>query len=748
MYKVAVIQNESEMQRTGYANIIAKLRAIDEFKDKYIFDLYTVVNLSALFENGSNHLNKYDSLIITTNTTSDKIVYEKLKKEKLTIEKFINNGKGVFISSQKKLGKEKKATGFLPEIYDFLTVPRPEESSEDGEISFYDKGENHILLSYPKKINIANINRQCENNPFMKHFYRSIIQPVDEINYYPILIDNKKYETTAERHLVMTNAFSRHRIVISTIVLDWAYHKDLLTNVVTYITEGLPQIAFIDINNESIKHMLESAKILKKAYSTYSSLDNINSLSINVHNIYILPYDYPEANINKFLSKIDNVNDFNFKRIYQVKEDNGVFKLLRYSKYSSIDKIIRNSVSWLESQHSIGKGMWHDSFWTTFEVLTLFDKLGIGLDDYIIPILSDIKKHTNKGVNRNYNQSQYSYDGVVSVTCGLVRLLLLLKNKNISQTIFTDNDIKGTIEWISNKNRFNEQSPFDKRNIVLTLSLIDDLSNYNITQEQYYEMINLSSHNKAGITKYSEIEICQIISIYLLNEEANENEIKTLLKTLKDYQTIGSWSNNIGRTSDVLIFLLQNFDKLKKLFIAEKELDSMINSGILFLRSRFNNKNWGDEDIQATAKAAHAIFLNNERNHASIYDYDVLKTIDEDNSEISYAEIIRDLTDNLREYSKSYTRLKDEKVTLQNEKQSLTIEKQQLESKFYKKQTRNAAFTYSLIIAFSILCIYLFKELIDENIYYSIIAGFITAIILGIAHYSVQNFNRIKDKSK
>lgn len=744
MYRVAVIQNESEMQRTGYANVIAKLRSIQQFSVNYIFDLYTVVNLSNLFENGINHLSKYDSLIITTNATSDKIVYNKLKKEKSTIKEFIDSEKGIFISSQKKLGKQNSSTGFLPEIYDFQTKPRPEESSEDGLISFFDNKEDHILLCYPNKIDVDNINRQCENNPFMRHFYRSCVQPDDEITYTPILVDNKKYQNKIKRNLVMTNTFSKQRIVISTIVLDWAYHKELLANIITFITEGLPQIAFVVKHSNSIKKLSESAKNLKKSHSIYNSLESIDRLHKSIHNVYILSSDFTENHIFKFLKSIENKNDFNEKRVYQAKEENGVLKLIRHSKYSSIDKIIRSSVSWLKSQHSIGKGMWHDSFWTTFEILLLFDGLGMKLNDYIIPVLNDIKGHTDKGLRRHYNQSKYSYDGVVSATCGLIRLLLLLKNKGYEQTIFNDDDLKGSIEWITENERFKAQSPFDKRSIVLTLSLIQDLNRYNITEEQYSEMIAAASQDIAGKSEYSEIEKCQIISIYLLKQEANENEIKSLIKSIKDDQVLGAWSNNIGRTANVLIFLLQNFDKLESKFIGESDLENMIYRGILFLRSKYNNKNWGDEDIQATAKAAHAIFLNNERNHASVYDYHVLKIIEEENSEISYTEIIKDLTDNLRSYRLSYNQLKENERTLQIANHNLKDEKQQFINDFYKKQTRNATIIYCLVIVIAILITIFSEKIININIYYSIIAGFVIAIILGLVNYFVQKLDKRK----
>jgi len=742
MYRVAVIQNESEMQRTGYANVIAKLRTIQRFSVNYVFDLYTVVNLSNLFENGENYLNKYDSLIITTNATSDTIVYNKLKRKKAIIEKFIESGKGIFVLSQKKLGKQETPTDFLPEIYDFRTEPRPEESSEEGKISFYGKQKNHILLTYPNKIDVDKINRQCENNPFMRHFYRSFVRPLDEISYTPILVGDKKHENPKKRNLVMTNAYSKKRIVVSTIVLDWAYHKELLTNIITFITEGLPQIAFVNKNNNSIKELFESARILKKSHSTYSSLESIDELYKNIHNIYILSSDYIDKDIIRFLKGFDNNNDFNEKRVYQIKEENNILKLLRYSKHSSIDKLVKNSVFWLKSQYSIGKGMWHNSFWTTFEILSLFDNLGMKLNEYIIPVLNDIKNHTNKGINREYNQSKYSYDGVVSVTCGLVRLLLLLRERKYEQSIFTDDDLKGTIEWIIEKERFKTQTPFDKRNIVFTLSLIENLSDYNIETKQYLKMISSSLQNKAGSAEYSEIEICQIISIYLFNQEANESEIKSLLGALKNSQVRGAWNNNIGRSAKVLIFLLQNFDRLKNKYIVENDLEDMIYCGVLFLRSKYSNGNWGSEDIQANAKAAHAIFLNNQRNSASIYVHEVLKIIEEENSEIACFEIIEDLTDNLRQYRISYNQLKKEKEESSSENQVLTDK----ENIFLKKQAMNAKIIYGLIIIIAILITFFIKKTININIYYSIISGLIIVIILGSVNFSVQKINKVESK--
>jgi hypothetical protein len=372
------------------------------------------------------------------------------------------------------------------------------------------------------------------------------------------------------------------------------------------------------------------------------------------------------------------------------------------------------------------------------------------LNTYITTVLQDIKTH--------YNPEKHSYDGVVSATCGLIQLLCLLKEKQYQQSVFTDDDLKGMVEWIKENSRYNAQSSFDKRNIVLALSCIknkNSLSDYGLTQAEYNNMISSALNIPENEnSEYSEIDICQIISTCLLNQETHEENIKNRLEEIKNKQTfLGAWNNlkdrhdNIGRTAQVIIFLIRKFNSLKT-YINENELENIIYRGILFLRSKYNNKNWGDEDIQATAKAAHAIFLYNERNHASMYDYDVLKIIEEENSEITFSEIIKDLTSNLRKYQVSYNTLKIKKETLQEEKDNLNNTNRQLENDSAKSKKLNAVITYSLIIIVAILVTFLLKGIIEDNIYYSIIAGFITAIILGSANFAVQNFNKISNKSK
>jgi hypothetical protein len=102
MYRIAVIQNESEMLIAGYSNVVPKLRQLEGCSE-YSFEMFNVVNIRRLFDAGDNSLDKFDSLFITTNATSDTEVLKCLRDNISHIEGFILAGKGIFIASQKKL---------------------------------------------------------------------------------------------------------------------------------------------------------------------------------------------------------------------------------------------------------------------------------------------------------------------------------------------------------------------------------------------------------------------------------------------------------------------------------------------------------------------------------------------------------------------------------------------------------------------------------------------------------------------
>lgn len=666
MYKVAVILNESEILRSGYARVTAKLKKLARLSS-YTFDSYTVVNIASLFQDKAHGLHEYDGLVITTNATSDVSSHEVLRNNKDEISKFIDNGKGLFITSQKKLSTISSSdpavrglTQFLPLYYEFCTIERPaaERDSGAGHIAFEGGTPNHLLLDYPEKITTAMVEERCARNEFRRHFYRSHLIPKTIGAYQPVLVDNLTDEVRA-RVLLMASQSpqNQERIVVSTVAIDWEFHEELLTNILVYITEGPPRVAFIktpDLNDGDYDFLLSSARLLKIPHIVYEDMESIPKELLDVHNSYIFSPGWPEQEILAFSRRQDNPSKSwttltkPYRRIYYFQRPGDFLVLTHHSTFSTIDLLLNGSVSWLVE--SFDNRMWGRSFWITHDVLFMMDSLGVEMGGFISPVLEDIRKHYKDG----------SYDAVMGVTCGLLELIVLLQKSDLPRCRvagFGEDATKEIYRWIISN--VESQSLDDKRNALTTISCIAlDLREV-VTDPECYSVRTMSDVLE-GILRdvdqidmtaeeMSEVELCRFIKACLLRGSNVANRISKLLNGLSHRQeTSGAWAN-VGRTAHVLVFLLESFDALQ---VATQSTDTMrrfehiIHNGVLFLRSRYNwdHANWND-DLQATAKATHAISLFNKRYAYSTQEF--LDALKDDAHVIYSANLIRALGDKL-----------------------------------------------------------------------------------------------------
>lgn len=783
MYRVAVIQNESEMLRAGYTNITPKLNAIKRFTN-YSFEMFNVVNFQKLFIEGENNLLNFDSLIITTNATSDKTVLYKLQENKNLIDKFILCGKGLFISSQKKLSTSKfeinnldGRTLFLPDLYDFYTVERPKDEKDSGigEITL-NNNEEHIILNYPTKVTTDLTKNHCETNEFKRHYYRSHIIPKTNGAYLPIFVDSS-YENVNNRSLLLLNLVPQNgeRIVISTIAIDWEFHENLLTNIITYITEGLPKVAFID--NENVKHgdfdfLLTSAKLSKISHIIYNDVSSIKSELFYIHNTYIFSPDWKEIDISNFIKRINIKNQNNeakksYIRVYYFKLIDNILTLTQFSNFSTIDLITDSSILWVNSKFN--GGMWQGSFWVTYDILIMLNDIGIDIKSYIIPILKDIRKH----------YADFSYDGVTGATCGLIELIFLFEKKYNDELIkegFTESDLKGMLNYIIQK--YETQSSYDKQTVILTLSkFYKDIfisKKINIAKEKYTELFNhvISKFNidETLSEEFSEIDICRNLSICLLCKD-KFIEINNLLSLLERIQTpSGKWTNT-GRTAHVLVFLLKNMETFNTNLENVSIIDKMIYNGILYLRAEYNLKNasW-DNDLQASAKAIHAIGLYNKKFQYSTQDF--FKTLEVESDKIYSASVIHNVSEsmrNLRQQSNEqiliidHLRIENETNKVQLEEQKRKIdESETYENNMVKRMIRIQTATVissSLLITFVMYLTILYPARILQELrsldIKGIILGFVVALILtNLAQKStnkneyIENYKKKKKENK
>ena len=166
MYRVALVQNESEMMRYGWADVRPSMQ-----KFGYRIDAFTGENVHSLFSGMDENL--YDALIISVNACSNHRILSALcEKRDTTIRNFLESGNGIYIGYQAKIG-ERTSYGFLPEPYDLSAEirSRTAENTSDGNLIIAETAANHPLTTFPIKINIQSVVEQCLNNNLVAGIY-------------------------------------------------------------------------------------------------------------------------------------------------------------------------------------------------------------------------------------------------------------------------------------------------------------------------------------------------------------------------------------------------------------------------------------------------------------------------------------------------------------------------------------------------------------------------------------------------
>jgi hypothetical protein len=617
MYRVALILNESELLVSGYANLTPQVQSLPLLQD-YEFDTYTSVNIGNFFDK----LQFYDSVLVATNATSDRVVLECLRKNKDRMGAYLATGKGLVVLSQKKLSikanaeaAENTISGFLPESVDFTTVERPAEETDSGQgdVSIVPEGAHHVVLVHPNNVSADSINTQCSENPFRRHFYRSTVRPIASSAYIPLLADSTT-DLVTRRDLLMAASLPSvsGRVIVTTIALDWAFHKDLLTNVIVYVTEGSPRIAFLEKAgepNQEFGYLTATARLSKIPSVTYDCVNTIPGQMRELLQIFIFAPSWAPKEVAAIIKQDKQMYGKQVHRRYYFFDCiEGVMTLSHHSTCSTIDLLIQRSVYWLDSRYK--SGFWNDSFWVSHDVMRMMLDADLSVGGYVRPFLNELVRHLKDG----------SYDGVMGATCGMIRIIGgLWKNyrSECEEAGFGEDKIGESVRWmLANVYTQSDQDRFsvfiaihELRGVGLYLREIDRIE---ALTEDILRILNRLSVDESA---EGEIALCRYLESAIICCGASDEKVPWLLDALERLQSPnGSWGN-IGRTAHVLLIILTNWDQLRINSMPsglKNKVESMIYRGTLYLRGRFN---WGkgswEDDVQATAKATHAIGIHN-----------------------------------------------------------------------------------------------------------------------------------------
>lgn len=614
MYRIAVIQNEVEMQHSGYVDSVPKYRKQDFDLHEHVFNRFSSVNIGELFIEGENYILDYDCIIIGTNATSDGDVYSILCNDdnKRVLKKYIDMGKGLLICSQKKLKQDSNAdknefkarkTCFLPDPYEYKVVSRPaQEGSDQGNIEVADQEPTAIqefLCSYPQLIDNKIIQEHCMKNDFQQHFYRDYIIPLNDSSYFPVLLDKREI---VRNTLMVARPRRNEKIVISTMALDWAGHYELIENILYYLIIGIPTVAFVDKEGAPIqdfKFLMSEAELSNISYIRYVSTKDVVSSNLRqYHTLYVFSPAYSEEEVSKFWETNVKKQD-GYTKLFYYKYIGAELVLVNFSYFSYIDTQKCEVETWLKSEYK--DGLWGNSFWKTYDALFALYRMGEDISPYLKGAFSKIEMHYRHG----------SYDGVLAPTCGLFEIeALVMQDESLRREVpQIENYFKETQSWLSGK--YNGTSCYNKKFIVRSFYNANYLDSFSQSRPSFEnELFRVATDgsikDKLEIDLCLDVEVCLIYLKIFRDKKEIKVRINECIENILDTQMQnGRWDNNLGKTARLLVFFIahQSQNEFKK---KEKEIKEAISRGITALRNSYQENNW-ENNIVTTANAITAI---------------------------------------------------------------------------------------------------------------------------------------------
>lgn len=651
MFRIAILVNENEVAHSAFADTLAILKRPvalgDQKLDTYRFFIFDKYNVHRLFlQEDENYLANFDSLIVATNATNNIEVLNALRNNVRLVDEFLQRGKGVLISSQKKLsqklGEKAHLTGFLPERYEYGLYDRPEASSADGTIT--ETAPADRIFSYPNIVTNELIEYHCTNNSFMAHKYRSHIVPLHASQYLPLLTDiksppvpkNLRASLDPNRTVLLRSGSIIERLVITSMALDWAGHEELLENILVYITEGTSQIAVLRRRrNDSDKAMdayVIRARVAKIPVREYFDVDPSEISDLDNRTLIVSPA-YSLIEVDQMWKALTAFGGRGTD-LYHMTSDGltGGFQLCQRSNSRALDSISGTAAAWLA--RSFFPTLWGKSIWTYNYVLPMMIDLGINIDPYIPLIFSDICKHVPTTA-----YFLASYDNVINASTQMLEILAAAfigsrftpdaEDCSLSPQQLYDACAKWILGKLTGSGAPSMRDRLYMLNSLSRSGYLDNLNDEDVRRKVWeYASDTLNSYRAKTYLLCDTVESIQVLELALglgaagkLSESSLNKDVSSIIELLRSRQgPDGEW-RNISETGEVTLALLQISQKYQRLTSDEKLTEAILRGMESILRNYdVRLGNWSD-DINATAKAAHAIALFDRQRRLSANDF-------------------------------------------------------------------------------------------------------------------------------
>lgn len=571
MYKIALIQNQSEMIRYNYADA----RPLLNFEN-YSYDLYTGENIEELADNLRR--GAYDSVIIGSNALNDQKIRESLISQKQSFETYLKGSYGLLILHQMRMSTV-NSYGFLPEQFDISGIDRkkenPKERAVQGELSIDPSYVDHVILTYPDKVSMTSVQDRCLSVPGIEGLYWHYVKSLDDTVWLSLIKDSSYSEK--RNLLLVSRADLTPRIVVTSLTLDWHRQTDLFENIVRYITEGLHNTIIIIKKGQPsfpFKYFMANLKVAKLPHSVISSESlRFNKLPLNVYRTIVLDPAWTEEEIQR--SDLEHLTEFIGKGGKLIHFGRGYLKRMSMTCMggeSDFENVKKNAMVWIASKFK--DKLWDGSFWCTVDVLQILSELGEPVDQYRQDVLEYVKLHDIDG----------SYDEVFGATSALLWTYYLFLGSE-------SQEFKKSLEWLKKKIKLCDL--YEKAfayEILLKVGVPVNKPTIRSFRDQVMKQVpNLS-------------ELVAFRYAKTLSSYGRVQEAESIAKRLKILQQDGRWID-VSTTSEIASLLIQLRKKMSK---PTDEIDDMIFKGIIYIREQLSDTDnyWGgkaSETIKAIA---------------------------------------------------------------------------------------------------------------------------------------------------
>ena len=401
MFKVALVQNISEMRNYSYADLRKDLRGLSvetqHFTRENIEALPSVLNVQYT-----------DCVLFASNVFNDKSIYSFVTQESFVkaFQEYLNQGGACLIMHQNSLKEQENPFPFLGDSVlklennyakEFVTLHKP-------------GGAADAYFNFPNKVTVEDILSNCTANTAVSGKYWLLMRPSGN-QWSPVLLDNLGNAVIAKHNT--------QKVIFSSLLLDYQKHIGLLHNVLVNLLSNNRSLAILQ--NEATETLgfsyflnsLENKKLYYKKYANdeQSLEDLVMNASLGVHSAILINHNLLSSLPEKVKETVDK---------YGVKlielSDREMEKSDSFTVHS-VDKSLALLFSKLELrvQEDLASGFVSGSFMKTVEVLAKlkeFESVGMTRGVYdkesIAHVLEKMSSHM---------EQDGSYDKTFGATC-------------------------------------------------------------------------------------------------------------------------------------------------------------------------------------------------------------------------------------------------------------------------------------------------------------------------------------------